>query len=124
MSQEYSIPIQKVIGKDWSWTEMSRRSFTTEYKRKIVDEAAASKDVKAILAREGLSPANLYTFKASLEHPRHAAVEPMARAADLSDVVVKRLDGLEAAVRQVGEPNKQLLEIQSKLDDIYALLKK
>lgn len=48
-------------------TKATRRRFTSEYKRRILNEAAVSTDLGALLRREGLYSSNLTTWRKQID---------------------------------------------------------
>lgn len=106
---------------------MSRRSFTISQKQSIIAEIDAGGDLKAILAREGLTHSHISAFRKTIDptfqkaKKNEAPTTVVAPIESLGEIVLKRLDGLEDRLDKMAltmEPSKQLLEIQSQLDKI------
>ncbi len=57
----------------------TRRRFTPAYKRRILNEAAASTDLGALLRREGLYSSNLTTWRKQMDRGVLAALSPKKR---------------------------------------------
>lgn len=57
----------------------TRRRFTSEYKRRILDEAAACTDLGALLRREGLYSSNLTTWRKQMDQGVLTVLSPKKR---------------------------------------------
>jgi transposase len=57
----------------------TRRRFTSEYKRRILDEAAACTDLGALLRREGLYSSNLTTWRNQMDRDVLTVLSPKKR---------------------------------------------
>ena len=100
-----------------------RRSFTVEYKRKIVREADACKTpgaVGALLRREGLYSSHLTTWRAARERgdlagsiPKQRG--PTARVADARDKRIADLEREATRWRKRAERAEALVEVQKKV---------
>jgi len=109
-------------------TKATRRRFTLDYKRKIVQEAERCKTsgaVGALLRREGLYSSHLTTWRAARERGDLAgppAVNKRGPAPRVRDPQDKRIVELERATtfwRKRAEHAKALIEVQK---NIAALL--
>ena len=60
-------------------TKATRRRFTSEYKRRILKEAAVCTDLGALLRREGLYASNLTTWRKQMNRGVLTALSPKKR---------------------------------------------
>jgi len=122
------------VGADPRWAEIevtakaTRRRFTLDYKRKIVQEADRCKTsgaVGALLRREGLYSSHLTTWRAARERGALAgrmAVRkrgPAPRVPDPRDKRIAELERANAFWRKRAERVEALIEVQK---NIAALL--
>jgi transposase-like protein len=101
---------------------MKRRRFTTEQKQSLIAEIDSGADVKALLAREGITHSHIASFRKATKTgaTKTIAASTVAEVVSFDKVLLKRLDNLEECINKLAqaEPNKQLLEIQTQLDKI------
>jgi transposase len=100
----------------------TRRQFTLEYKRKIVQEADGCKTpgaVGALLRREGLYSSHLATWRAARDRGELAGAPkkrgPTPEVRDPRDKRIAELEGETARWRQRAERAEALVEIQKKV---------
>lgn len=94
-----------------------RRRFTAEYKRKILDEAAACTkpgEIGALLRREGLYSSNLVEWRRARARGALAALAPGKRGP------VARV--INPLVRKVAELEREILRLQRRADRAEALV--
>lgn len=107
----------------------SRRSFSAEYKQRMLREAAAATErgaMGALLRREGLYSSHLTTWRAAAERGELAELKPKQRGpkplpADPRD---KRIAELERDVARLGrraERAEAIVEIQKKLSQLLGI---
>ncbi len=60
-------------------TKATRRRFTSDYKRRILNEAAACTDLGALLRREGLYSSNLTTWRRQMNQGVLTVLSPKKR---------------------------------------------
>lgn len=108
-----------------------RRSYTAEYKRRIIKEAEACKEQKqigALLRREGLYFSNLVTWRYQAEKGTLDALSskkrgPKARKPDPS---VRRITEQEKEIRKLRarlRKTELIIEAQKKIAEIFQLLR-
>lgn len=103
-----------------------RRSFTAEYKKKILKEAEACTEpgqIGALLRREGLYSSHLVTWRAARERgelsglspkkrgPKAKEVNPLAKELEAERREVARLRAENAKLRIVCEAQKKVSEL-------------
>ena len=106
-----------------------RRTFTADYKRRILDEAAACEkrgELGALLRREGLYSSHLVEWRAARERGERAALEPKKRgpAPSVPDARDRRIADLERQNKQLAaraERAELLVEIQKKVSMILGI---
>jgi transposase len=113
------------IGRETEVSEKAkRRTFTAEYKRRIVKEADACKaagEVGALLRREGLYSSHLTTWRAARDRgelaPGAAAKKrgPQATAPDARDKRIVELERQVARLTTRAERAEAIAEIQKKV---------
>jgi transposase-like protein len=113
------------IGRETEVSEKAkRRTFTAEYKRRIVKEADACKaagEVGALLRREGLYSSHLTTWRAARDRgelaPGATAKKrgPQATAPDPRDKRIAELERQIARVTARAERAEAIAEIQKKV---------
>lgn len=106
-----------------------RRSFSTEFKRRIVAQAAACQghgEVAALLRREGLYSSHLSTWRAQAEAGERLALspKPVGRKAkfDAKDRRVAQLERENAKLTQRLVIAGHLLALQKKAQELMAAL--
>jgi len=117
------------LGEDTEVTEKAkRRSFTVEYKRRIVKETDACKapgEIGALLRREGLYSSQLATWRAARDRgdlaPGAATKKrgPKALAVDPRDKKIAELERQIAKVTTRAERAEAIAEIQKKLAALF-----
>jgi transposase-like protein len=80
----------------------TRRRFTAEYKRRILNEAASCTDMGAFLRREGLYSSNLTTWRRQLDRGVQAALSSKKRGRKESN------NPLQTEVDNLRKENKRL----------------
>jgi len=103
-----------------------RRSFSAEYKRRILREAEACKEpgqLSALLRREGLYSSNLTTWRRQVEKGTLEALSPKKRGPikNRSDPSLRRIAELEQENRKLSHKLKQaelIIEAQKKIAQI------
>ncbi len=101
----------------------TRRRFTAEYKRKILQEAEACREpgaVGALLRREGLYSSYLTTWRAQRERGERAGLTPKKRgpAPKPQNPMAAKVAALERAVSRLtarAERAEALVELQKKV---------
>jgi transposase len=100
----------------------SRRRFTAEYKRSILDQAAAAQDsgvVGALLRREGLYCSHLTTWKRQRKQGEIAALTPQKRGPKVVvSPLVKQNREQEAVIARLTKKLKNaelIIEVQKKV---------
>jgi transposase len=117
------------LGEDTEVTEKARRrSFTVEYKRRIVKETDACKapgEIGALLRREGLYSSQLATWRAAGDRgdlaPGAATKKrgPKALAVDPRDKKIAELERQNAKLTTRAERAEAIAEIQKKLAALF-----
>jgi len=102
-----------------------RRTFTAEYKRKIVREAAACGDIGGLLRREGLYSSHLTTWRREVELRELSALAPKKRGprpklteADKELAALRRENG---QLKARAERAELLVEIQKKVSALLGI---
>lgn len=113
------------IGRETEVSEKAkRRTFTAEYKRRIVKEADACKapgEVGALLRREGLYSSHLTVWRAARERGELAPGAttkkrgPQATAPDPRDKRIAELERLNEKLTKRAERAEAIAEIQKKV---------
>ncbi len=113
------------IGRETEVSEKAkRRTFTAEYKRRIVKEADACKapgDVGALLRREGLYSSNLTAWRAARDRGElapGAATKKRGPAAAVPDPLHKEIADLKrenARLLKRAERAEEIVEVQKKV---------
>ena len=106
-----------------------RRSFTAEYKRKVIQEADActeSGQIGALLRREGLYSSHLTTWRAARERGELAGLEPKKRGPKVSEPnpLAKQLVDKEREVSQLKAENAKLrliCDVQKKVSMLLGI---
>jgi transposase len=106
----------------------TRRRFTSEYKRRILQEADScdSGGIAALLRREGLYSSHLTTWRHQREQAEIAGLEPRKRGrkAMLRNPLAAENDRLQRENRRLGKRLRQaeiIIDVQKKLCDILGL---
>lgn len=105
----------------------TRRTFTAEYKRDILEQVAACKEqggeIGAILRREGLYSAHISKWRRVAEQQTLAALAPKKRGpkTDPRDGELAMLRRQNAQLQARAERAELLVEIQKKLSTILGL---
>src|ERR1035437_4178289 len=98
----------------------SRRSYTAEYKRRILREAADCKEqgqVGALLRREGLYSSNLTAWRHQVERgPKARETDPSVRRITEQE---KEIQKLQAKLRKA----ELIIDAQKKIAEIFQLLR-
>jgi transposase-like protein len=103
-----------------------RRSFTAEYKRRIVKEADACTDlgeIGALLRREGLYSSHLVDWRRSVREGELAGAAPKKRGPrakqhDKRDARIAELERENAKLRTRAEHAEALVEVQKKVAEL------
>jgi transposase len=106
-----------------------RRRFTAEYKRKILDEAAACKkpgEISALLRREGLYSSNLVEWRRAQQRGALAGLEPKKRGPAAKEVnpLARKVAELEREVMKLqrrAERAEALVEVQKKVSELLGI---
>ena len=106
-----------------------RRRFTTEYKQRILREAAACTEpggIGALLRREGLYSSHLCTWRQCAERGERAALSPKKRgpqpkAIDERDKRIAQLERDNAKLARRAERAEALVEVQKKISQLLGI---
>ena len=101
-----------------------RRTFTVEYKRRIlqeVDRCAQSGQVGALLRREGLYSSHLTSWRRQRERGELAPQKRGPSAADPAAQEMQRLRRENARLHQRLEQAEAIIEVQKKLSNLLGL---
>jgi transposase len=106
-----------------------RRRFTAEYKRKILEEAAACTkpgEIGALLRREGLYSSNLVAWRQARERGGLAGLAPRKRgpAAKEMNPLARKVTELErenARLQRRAERAEALVEVQKKVSELLGI---
>jgi len=107
----------------------TRRSFTAEYKRRILKEADAAKEpgeVGALLRREGLYSSHLTTWRQARERGELAGLAPRQRGPKTIEEMVpagkvKRLERENTRLKQELEKAQLIIDFQKKLSEMLGI---
>jgi transposase len=110
-------------------TKPKRRSFTAEYKRDVLRQAAACikpGDMGALLRREGLYSSHVATWRREMEQRGLAGLAPQKRGPKVipltaAEVENRRLRQENAVLTARAERAEMLVEIQKKLSTLLGL---
>lgn len=106
-----------------------RRRFTAEYKRKILEEAAACTkpgEIGALLRREGLYSSNLVEWRRAQERGGLAGLAPKKRGPAAKEVnpLARKVAELERALAKAerrAERAEGLVELQKKVSELLGI---
>ncbi len=106
-----------------------RRRFTAEYKRKILEEAAACTkpgEIGALLRREGLYSSNLVEWRRAQERGGLAGLAPKKRGPAAKEVnpLTRKVAELERALAKAerrAERAEGLVELQKKVSELLGI---
>ena len=115
-----TVPDPEVVAK------AERRHFTAEYKRRILQEAAAchqSGEVGALLRREGLYSSHLNTWRGQRERGERQGLTPTKRGrkADPQATEIARLKRENQRLTAQLERAETIIEVQKKLSQLLGL---
>lgn len=110
-------------------TKPKRRSFTAEYKRDVLRQAAACTkpgDMGALLRREGLYSSHVATWRREMEQRGLAGLLPQKRGPKVipltaAEVENRRLRQENTALTARAERAEMLVDIQKKLSTLLGL---
>lgn len=106
-----------------------RRSFTAEYKRRILKEADAcrkSREIGALLRREGLYSSHLVSWRAARDRGERAGLSPKKRGPKVTppDPRERKILELERELKRVrarAERAEALIEVQKKVSELLGI---
>jgi transposase-like protein len=106
-----------------------RRRFTAEYKRKILEEAAACTEpgeIGALLRREGLYSSNLVEWRRAQERGGMAGLTPKKRGPAAKEInpLARKVAELERALAKAerrAERAEGLVELQKKVSELLGI---
>ncbi len=109
-------------------TKASRRRFTADYKKKILDEVercTGSGEVGALLRREGLYSSNLARWRETIARGGLRALKPQKRGPkpmrDARDVKLATLERDNVRLRKRAERAEALVELQKKVSELLGI---
>jgi len=110
-------------------TKAKRRTFTAEFKRGVLTQAAACKkpgELGALLRREGLYSSHLCVWRREMEHRGLAGLAPKKRGPKVTppspeELELRRLRRENAALTARAERAETLVAIQKKLASMLGL---
>jgi transposase len=106
-------------------TTTRRRTFTTEYKRRIVEEAAACRgtgQIGALLRREGLYSSHLVDWRKQLAcAPKRRGRKPMDPALAAQIEINRKLLKEKARLEQRLAQAEVIIDVQKKLSEILGI---
>lgn len=127
MSALHDVAVRRPAGPEVEVVaKASRRRFTAEYKRKILQEADACREpgaIGALLRREGLYSSNLTTWRAQRERGELAGLTPKKRgpAPHPKNPLAGKVAALERTVSRLtarAERAEALVELQKKVAEL------